>query len=197
MNREQQVIENAAARYGIEVHWVLHGDEIPKTVTVLSAISVGCDVYNHAIYLGHHNTPAIFAYAIHELAHDVCAVPYIGIPSINEWCFQLQFERALCWSLFGESAVYESLIETVHGNAGTPVPEVYMGKGGRCHIGGKYDRAIRFNQLEPRLWKKRWWIEGWGRARRLGLLDLYDKPTFRRPDWSQLTLDELAAFSSS
>lgn len=147
----------------------------------------GCSPIRRIIYIEDH---MVLRENFHELCHVICAVPWAGcatlgaldplgfdgITGICEGHLLMQFERSLARAVFSQDQL-EDVLEWQEQT------QVMLKKGGR----------LRYLERIRRYPRQGFWREGFGRLRRVGLLDENNFPTFEWADWSKLTWKDRAA----
>jgi hypothetical protein len=147
----------------------------------------GCSPLRRVIYVEEH---MVLRENFHELCHVICAVPWAGCASLGsldplgfdgisgicEGHMLMQFERSLARAVFTE----DQLEDVVEWQSQT---QVLLKRGGR----------LRYLEKIRRYTRQGFWREGFGRLKRVGLLDENNFPTFAWADWSKLTRQDRAA----
>lgn len=108
------------------------------------------------------------AVVLHELMHVVCCHPKKAVTSEDEEDLLLQVERSIARAALSRSA-YKEVVTFQEVTAVCP-PEL------------SHDEELA--QI-PNYHCRPWWRAGFARARRLGILNEHNYPTWKMPDWSK------------
>lgn len=147
----------------------------------------GCSPFRRIIYIEDH---MLVREAFHELCHVLCAVPWMGFATLNDLVEEkhngisgicegqmlMQFERSLARAVFDQDC-YEGVVEWQEQTLVVP----------------KKGKKERYLERIRRYRRQHFWRDGFGRLRRVGLLDENNFPTFEWADWSNLTWKDRAA----
>lgn len=136
--------------------------------------TVGLDVESRTVFVG---PSAKFAHVLHELAHFATLAPGIDYESVPEDFALLQLERCWAQGLHFSKGLVKSVIDW---QGGTAVPLLCEERFAMLDEVADYERSAP-------------WRAGFRRLRALDLVDSSNRPTLRRPTWTDETLEELRA----
>lgn len=119
---------------------------------------------------------------LHELVHVICALPFVGddgVEDVPEESLLFMYERALAEACLDES----DLKRVIDYQLMTHLTRYEADLGTMVHESPASVYGL--------------WTTGLSRCRKVGLLDEHNFPTFRWPDWSRLTPQQVASMTDS
>lgn len=126
-------------------------------------------------------------YFLHELTHIIVQPPFWTMRETPEEFVLFQFERQLskaCFDATDHRAVVKWQEDTITytRQKGAPKSKTYA-----------YELALGdiHNYRQRGIWRR-----GFELCRRVGLLDKNNKPTWKKPDWSSFSMDEIRALKT-
>jgi hypothetical protein len=166
------VVLDLAERYGVSVRWFHRRTEIQSKF--LGPSDQGCDPATRTLYFNRMATAdAGIEHYLHELVHVITQPPWLGINETPEELVLFQFERALARATF-ERWAYDRVVDWQEETS------VYKEDYPVLAEEGCYQRTG-------------YWRLGFAIARRVGLLDARNRPTFLWPQWERLRTPEVAS----
>jgi hypothetical protein len=174
-------VDEVAQRYGI----ALLPGRAPEGVAESPNGNGGCEPWTRRVWAGY-GASALAPYEVlHEIAHVVCYVPTRkrrdGLRLPDESALLIPFERQLARVMSGASPSGVEFFRSVTAwQKGTSI--AVKGADGRWDV-GDFDTFGSEEHTD-------WWQAGLALARKVGLLDYCDAPTWEHADWARLTRAE-------